>query len=152
MEKLIVKGGNRLVGAVKTSGAKNAVLPIIAASILGTTPSHLDEVPMLEDVHTIREVIKSLGLDVECSPEKNVLDIDSTEITSYEAPYELVRTMRASFLVMGPLLARIGKARISMPGGCAIGARPIDIHLMGVEALGVNIVQGHGYFVACALE
>lgn len=152
MEKLIVKGGNRLVGAVKTSGAKNAVLPIIAASILGTTPSHLDEVPMLEDVHTISEVLKCLGLAVECSPEKNVLDIDSTEITSYEAPYELVRTMRASFLVMGPLLARIGKARISMPGGCAIGARPIDIHLKGFEALGVKIEQGHGYIEASASE
>lgn len=150
MEKLIVKGGNRLVGAVKTSGAKNAVLPIIAASILGTTPSHLDEVPMLEDVHTISEVLKCLGLAVKCSPEKNVLDIDSTEITSYEAPYELVRTMRASFLVMGPLLARIGKARISMPGGCAIGARPIDIHLKGFEALGVKIEQGHGYIEASA--
>lgn len=152
MEKLIVKGGNRLVGAVKTSGAKNAVLPIIAASILGTTPSHLDEVPMLEDVHTISEVLKCLGLAVECSPEKNVLDIDSTEITSHEAPYELVRTMRASFLVMGPLLARIGKARISMPGGCAIGARPIDIHLKGFEALGVKIEQGHGYIEASAPE
>lgn len=152
MEKLIVKGGNRLVGAVKTSGAKNAVLPIIAASILGTTPSHLDEVPMLEDVHTISEVLKCLGLAVECSPEKNVLDIDSIEITSYEAPYELVRTMRASFLVMGPLLARIGKARISMPGGCAIGARPIDIHLKGFEALGVKIEQGHGYIEASAPE
>ena len=152
MEKLIVKGGNRLVGAVKTSGAKNAVLPIIAASILGTTPSRLDEVPMLEDVHTISEVLKCLGLAVECSPEKNVLDIDSTEITSYEAPYELVRTMRASFLVMGPLLARIGKARISMPGGCAIGARPIDIHLKGFEALGVKIEQGHGYIEASAPE
>jgi UDP-N-acetylglucosamine 1-carboxyvinyltransferase len=152
LEKLIVKGGNRLVGAVKTSGAKNAVLPIIAASILGTTPSHLDEVPMLEDVHTISEVLKCLGLAVKCSPEKNVLDIDSTSITSYEAPYELVRTMRASFLVMGPLLARIGKARISMPGGCAIGARPIDIHLKGFEALGVKIEQGHGYIEASAPE
>ena len=149
MEKLIVKGGNRLVGTVKTSGAKNAVLPIIAASILGTTPSHLDEVPMLEDVHTISEVLKCLGLKVAC-PETNVLDIDSSEITSYESPYELVRTMRASFLVMGPLLARIGKARISMPGGCAIGARPIDIHLKGFEALGVKIEQGHGYIEASA--
>lgn len=149
MEKLIVKGGNRLAGTVKTSGAKNAVLPIIAASILGTTPSHLDEVPMLEDVHTISEVLKCLGLKVACQ-KTNVLDIDSSEITSYEAPYELVRTMRASFLVMGPLLARIGKARISMPGGCAIGARPIDIHLKGFEALGVKIEQGHGYIEASA--
>ncbi len=152
MEKLVVRGGNRLVGAVKTSGAKNAVLPIIAASILGTTPSHLDEVPMLEDVHTISEVLKCLGLKVQFNPEANMLDIDSTNITSYEAPYELVRTMRASFLVMGPLLARIGKARISMPGGCAIGARPIDIHLKGFEALGVRIEQGHGYIEASAPE
>lgn len=151
MEKLIVRGGNRLVGTVKTSGAKNAVLPIIAASILGTTPSHLDEVPMLEDVHTISEVLKCLGLKVEC-PQDNHLIIDSRTLTSYEAPYELVRTMRASFLVMGPLLARMGKARISMPGGCAIGARPIDIHLKGFEALGVKIEQGHGYIEASAPE
>lgn len=149
MEKLIVKGGKRLVGTVKTSGAKNAVLPIIAASILGVTPSYLDEVPMLEDVHTISEVLKCLGLTV-TSTRPNRLEIDSREITSCEAPYELVRTMRASFLVMGPLLARIGKARISMPGGCAIGARPIDIHLKGFEALGVKIDQGHGYIEASA--
>ena len=149
MEKLVVRGGTRLVGTVKTSGAKNAVLPIIAASILGTTPSHLDEVPMLEDVHTISEVLKCLGLSV-TSSEPNVLDIDSTKITAYEAPYELVRTMRASFLVMGPLLARVGRARISMPGGCAIGARPIDIHLKAFEALGVKIEQGHGYIEASA--
>ena len=149
MEKLVVKGGKRLVGTVKTSGAKNAVLPIIAASILGVTPSHLNEVPMLEDVHTISEVLKCLGLTV-TNPEKNKLEIDSTKITSCEAPYELVRTMRASFLVMGPLLARIGRARISMPGGCAIGARPIDIHLKGFEALGVKIEQGHGYIEASA--
>lgn len=149
MEKLVVKGGKRLVGTVKTSGAKNAVLPIIAASILGVTPSHLDEVPMLEDVYTISEVLKCLGLTV-TNPKPNTLEIDSREITSCEAPYELVRTMRASFLVMGPLLARIGKARISMPGGCAIGARPIDIHLKGFEALGVKIDQGHGYIEASA--
>lgn len=147
MEKLIVKGGKRLRGTVKTSGAKNAVLPIIAAAILGTTPSHFDEVPMLEDVATISEVLRCLGLKV-TSPGLNELAIDSREITSCEAPYELVRTMRASFLVMGPLLARIGKARISMPGGCAIGARPIDIHLKGFEALGAKIEQGHGYIEA----
>ena len=144
MEKLVVRGGTRLVGTVKTSGAKNAVLPIIAASILGTTPSHLDEVPMLEDVHTISEVLKCLGLSV-TSSEPNVLDIDSTKITAYEAPYELVRTMRASFLVMGPLLARVGRARISMPGGCAIGARPIDIHLKAFEAMGAEINVGNGF-------
>lgn len=151
MEKLVVKGGKRLQGVVKTSGAKNAVLPIIAASVLGTTPSHLDEVPMLEDVQTISKVLGCLGVRVE-NPEPNVLDIDSSKITSCEAPYELVSTMRASFLVMGPLLAREGKARISMPGGCAIGARPIDIHLKGFEALGAKIDQDHGYIEASAPE
>ena len=147
MEKLIVKGGKRLVGTVKTSGAKNAVLPIIAASIMGTTPSHFDEVPMLEDVRTISEVLKSLGIKVE-SKEKNVLDIDSTTINSYEPPCELMRNMRASFFIMGPLLARMGKARIHMPGGCAIGARPVDIHLKGFEALGVVLKQEDGFIEA----
>lgn len=147
MEKLIVKGGKRLVGTVKTSGAKNAVLPIIAASIMGVTPSHFDEVPMLEDVRTISEVLKSLGIKVE-SKEKNVLDIDSTTINSYEPPCELMRNMRASFFIMGPLLARMGKARIHMPGGCAIGARPIDIHLKGFEALGVVLKQEDGFIEA----
>ncbi|MBR1975995.1 MAG: UDP-N-acetylglucosamine 1-carboxyvinyltransferase [Phascolarctobacterium sp.] len=147
MEKLIVKGGKRLVGTVKTSGAKNAVLPIIAASIMGVTPSHFDEVPMLEDVRTISEVLKSLGIKVE-SKEKNVLDIDSTTINSYEPPCELMRNMRASFFIMGPLLGRMGKARIHMPGGCAIGARPVDIHLKGFEALGVVLRQEDGFIEA----
>ena len=149
MERLIVKGGNRLVGRVKTSGAKNAVLPIIAASILGTSPSRLDEIPALEDVRTICAVLECLGIKVDAS-EPNALKVDSTEITSCEAPYELVRSMRASFLVMGPLLARKGYARISQPGGCAIGTRPIDLHLKGFEALGVKIEQGHGYIEASA--
>lgn len=143
MEKLIVKGGKRLVGTVKTSGAKNAVLPIIAASIMGITPSHFDEVPMLEDVRTISEILKGLGIKVEASP-NNILDIDSTVVDSYEPPCELMRNMRASFFIMGPLLARMGKAKIYMPGGCAIGARPIDIHLKGFEALGVEIKQSEG--------
>ena len=147
MEKLIVKGGKRLVGTVKTSGAKNAVLPIIAASIMGTTPSHFDEVPMLEDVRTISEVLRCLGLKVE-SNQKNILDIDSTVINSYEPPCELMRNMRASFFIMGPLLARMGKARIHMPGGCAIGARPVDIHLKGFEALGVVLEQKDGFIEA----
>ena len=147
MEKLIVKGGKRLVGTVKTSGAKNAVLPIIAASIMGTSPSHFDEVPMLEDVRTISEVLRSLGIKVE-SKEKNCLDIDSTMVESYEPPCELMRNMRASFFVMGPLLARMGKARIYMPGGCAIGARPVDIHLKGFEALGVVLDQQDGFIEA----
>lgn len=149
MERLIVKGGNRLVGTVKTSGAKNAVLPIIAASILGTSPSRLDEIPALEDVRTICAVLECLGIKVGAS-EPHTLKIDSREITSCEAPYELVRSMRASFLVMGPLLARKGYARISQPGGCAIGTRPIDLHLKGFEALGVKIEQGHGYIEASA--
>lgn len=149
MEKLVVKGGNRLTGSVKTSGAKNAVLPIIAASILGNTPSRLEEIPALDDVRTICAVLNCLGIKVDAS-EPHVLNIDSTEITSCEAPYELVRCMRASFLVMGPLLARKGKARISQPGGCAIGTRPIDLHLKGFEALGVKIEQGHGYIEATA--
>lgn len=149
MERLIVKGGNRLVGRVKISGAKNAVLPIIAASILGTSPSRLDEIPALEDVRTICAVLECLGIKVDAS-EPNALKVDSTEITSCEAPYELVRSMRASFLVMGPLLARKGYARISQPGGCAIGTRPIDLHLKGFEALGVKIEQGHGYIEASA--
>ena len=147
MEKLIVKGGKRLVGTVKTSGAKNAVLPIIAASIMGTSPSHFDEVPMLEDVRTISEVLRSLGIKVD-SKEKNCLDIDSTVVESYEPPCELMRNMRASFFVMGPLLARMGKARIYMPGGCAIGARPVDIHLKGFEALGVVLDQQDGFIEA----
>lgn len=151
MERLIVKGGNRLVGTVKTSGAKNAVLPIIAASILGTSSSRLDEIPALEDVRTICAVLECLGIKVDAS-EPHTLKIDSREITSCEAPYELVRSMRASFLVMGPLLARKGYARISQPGGCAIGTRPIDLHLKGFEALGVKIEQGHGYIEASAPE
>ena len=151
MERLIVKGGNCLVGTVKTSGAKNAVLPIIAASILGTSPSRLDEIPALEDVRTICAVLECLGIKVDAS-EPHTLKIDSREITSCEAPYELVRSMRASFLVMGPLLARKGYARISQPGGCAIGTRPIDLHLKGFEALGVKIEQGHGYIEASAPE
>lgn len=151
MERLIVKGGNRLVGTVKTSGAKNAVLPIIAASILGTSPSRLDEIPALEDVRTLCAVLECLGIKVDAS-EPHTLKIDSREITSCEAPYELVRSMRASFLVMGPLLARKGYARISQPGGCAIGTRPIDLHLKGFEALGVKIEQGHGYIEASAPE
>lgn len=143
MEKLVVKGGKRLVGTVKTSGAKNAVLPIIAASIMGVTPSHFDEVPMLEDVRTISEILKGLGIKVKTS-QNNILDIDSTVVDSYEPPCELMRNMRASFFIMGPLLARMGKARIYMPGGCAIGARPIDIHLKGFAALGVEIDQSEG--------
>ena len=149
MDKLIVRGGNRLVGTVKTSGAKNAVLPIIAASILGETPSHLDEIPKLEDVRTICGVLRYLGVKIDDSREHE-LTLDTSRILAYEAPYELVRTMRASFVVLGPLLARMGHARISQPGGCAIGSRPIDLHLKGFEALGAKISQDHGFVEAYA--
>ena len=149
VDKLIVRGGNRLVGTVKTSGAKNAVLPIIAASILGETPSHLDEIPKLEDVRTICGVLKYLGVKIDDSKEHELV-LDTSRITAYEAPYELVRTMRASFVVLGPLLARMGHARISQPGGCAIGSRPIDLHLKGFEALGAKISQNHGFVEAYA--
>ena len=149
MDKLIVRGGNRLVGTVKTSGAKNAVLPIIAASILGETPSHLDEIPKLEDVRTICGVLRYLGVKIDDSKEHE-LTLDTSRILAYEAPYELVRTMRASFVVLGPLLARMGHARISQPGGCAIGSRPIDLHLKGFEALGAKISQDHGFVEAYA--
>jgi UDP-N-acetylglucosamine 1-carboxyvinyltransferase len=148
LEKLIITGGKKLTGTVKVSGAKNAVLPIIAASLLGSTPSRLLEAPNLEDVRTISEVIEHLGVSV--GYDEDALVIDSTNITSCEAPYELVRKMRASFLVMGPLLARRGRAKISLPGGCAIGTRPIDLHLKGFEALGAQIELGHGYVEARA--
>ncbi len=132
MDKLIVRGGNRLVGTVKTSGAKNAVLPIIAASILGETPSHLDEIPKLEDVRTICGVLKYLGVKIDDSKEHELV-LDTSRITAYE-----------------PLLARMGHARISQPGGCAIGSRPIDLHLKGFEALGAKISQDHGFVEAYA--
>jgi UDP-N-acetylglucosamine 1-carboxyvinyltransferase len=151
VEKLIIKGGNKLSGIVKISGAKNAVLPIITASLLGTTPSTLEEIPDLEDVRTISAVLAALGVKVDAS-KRETLFIDSTHISTLEAPYELVRKMRASFLVIGPLLARFGHAKISLPGGCAIGTRPIDLHLKGFEALGAKIELGHGFIEARAPE
>ncbi|MGL5269967.1 MAG: UDP-N-acetylglucosamine 1-carboxyvinyltransferase [Selenomonadaceae bacterium] len=151
MEKLIINGGNRLEGRVKISGAKNAVLPIIAATLLGQDqPSLLDEVPALEDVHTISEVLLELGVKAQFDEAKNTLLVDSSKIACCEAPYDLVRKMRASFLIMGPLLARCGQAKISLPGGCAIGTRPIDLHLKGFEALGAEIEIGHGFILAKA--
>ena len=151
MEKLIIKGGCRLAGRVKISGAKNAVLPIIAATLLGQdAPSRLEEVPSLDDVHTITEVLRALGVHAAFDKAANALTVDSCEIKRTEAPYELVRKMRASFLIMGPLLARLGHAKISLPGGCAIGTRPIDLHLKGFEALGAKIEIGHGYIEARA--
>ena len=136
---------------MKISGAKNAVLPIIAATLLGQdAPSLLDEVPALEDVHTITEVLKKLGVQAEFDAVRHQMKVDSSVIGSCEAPYDLVRKMRASFLIMGPLLARCGQAKISLPGGCAIGTRPIDLHLKGFEALGAQIKIGHGFIEATA--
>lgn len=143
MEKLVIHGGKTLEGTVRVSGAKNAVLPIIVASMLGTTQSVLTEIPKLDDVHTVCEVITSLGVQIE-QPQAGTLVIDASHLTSTSAPYDLVRRMRASFLVMGPLLARKGHAKISLPGGCSIGARPIDLHLKAFEAMGavINLENG----------
>ena len=143
MEKLGIHGGKPLRGTVRVSGAKNAVLPIIVASMLGTTKSTLTEIPKLDDVHTVCDVIESLGVHIE-NPQKGVLEIDASNLSSTSAPYDLVRRMRASFLVMGPLLARKGRAKISLPGGCSIGARPIDLHLKAFEAMGavINLENG----------
>jgi UDP-N-acetylglucosamine 1-carboxyvinyltransferase len=150
LEKLFIQGGRRLSGTVKISGAKNAVLPVIAASLLASTPSVIEEIPDLDDVKTITEVLQYLGLNTRREP--GSLFVDSTGVKSCEASYELVRKMRASFLVMGPLLSRFQEARISQPGGCAIGTRPIDLHLKGFEALGAEIIQGHGFIEARAPE
>lgn len=149
MEKLVIHGGKSLQGTVRVSGAKNAVLPIIVASMLGTTQSTLTEIPKLADVHTVCDVIASLGVHIE-HPERDTLVIDAHELTSTTAPYDLVRRMRASFLVMGPLLARKGRAQISLPGGCSIGARPIDLHLKAFEAMGAVINLENGDIEATA--
>ncbi|MBQ7476041.1 MAG: UDP-N-acetylglucosamine 1-carboxyvinyltransferase [Selenomonadaceae bacterium] len=151
MERLIINGGNRLTGTVKISGAKNAVLPIIAATLLGQDKETcLDEVPCLEDVKTICDVLKTLDVKVHHEPQNHRLYVDASKIGCVTAPYDLVRKMRASFLIMGPLLARHGEAKISLPGGCAIGTRPIDLHLKGFEALGAKISIGHGDISAVA--
>ena len=148
MEKLIIQGGTPLQGRIRVSSAKNAVLPIIAATLLASTPSTLLEIPDLEDVHTICDVIASLGVKVTKDGEN--ITFDASTISAVEAPYDLVRRMRASFLVMGPLLARKGEARIALPGGCAIGSRPIDLHLKAFEALGATITMGEGFVEAKA--
>ncbi|EJW18445.1 UDP-N-acetylglucosamine 1-carboxyvinyltransferase 1 [Paenibacillus alvei DSM 29] len=147
MSKFIVRGGNRLMGTVRVSGAKNSVLPIIAASLLGEKGvSVICDAPPLDDVKTIHNVLEKLGASLTYSNE--TIHVNAENLHSYEAPYELVRKMRASFLVMGPLLARAGQARISLPGGCAIGTRPIDQHLKGFEAMGAVIGLGQGYIEA----
>ncbi|CAM3945708.1 MULTISPECIES: UDP-N-acetylglucosamine 1-carboxyvinyltransferase [Bacillus] len=147
MEKIIVRGGKRLNGTVRVEGAKNAVLPIIAAALLASDGKNvLSEVPVLSDVYTINEVLRHLNAEVVF--ENNQVTIDSSKELNIEAPFEYVRKMRASVQVMGPLLARNGRARIALPGGCAIGSRPIDQHLKGFEAMGAKVQVGNGFVEA----
>ncbi|MBP1045137.1 UDP-N-acetylglucosamine 1-carboxyvinyltransferase [Enterococcus sp. BWM-S5] len=153
MEQIVVHGGNQLKGTVKIEGAKNAVLPILAATLLadeGTTV--LKNVPILSDVFTMNQVIRHLNVDVDFNQEENTVVIDATKPLGIEANYEYVSQMRASIVVMGPLLARNGHAKVAMPGGCAIGKRPIDLHLKGFQALGAEIIQKNGYIEAIAKE
>lgn len=142
MSKIIINGGRRLSGTVRISGAKNATLPIIAASLLCKDQTTVNGIPSLDDVITICRVVEVLGADVKIGD--GAITINSVNLRSSEAPYELVSKMRASILVMGPLLARLGRAKIYLPGGCAIGARPIDLHLKGFRALGAEIVYEYG--------
>ncbi|MGM0924716.1 MAG: UDP-N-acetylglucosamine 1-carboxyvinyltransferase [Bacillota bacterium] len=147
MEKIIVRGGRKLNGTVKVEGAKNAVLPVIAASLLASEQkSIICDVPTLSDVYTINEVLRHLGAEVHF--ENNQVFVDASKELNMEAPFEYVRKMRASVLVMGPLLARNGRARVALPGGCAIGSRPIDQHLKGFEAMGATIKVGNGFIDA----
>lgn len=146
-DKLFITGGSQLKGTVVIDGAKNSALSIMAACLLSPEVSTLENVPRLKDVYSMIEVIKTLGIHVEWK-DNNTLSIDPDDFNNYEAPYELVKTMRASFLVMGPLLARLKRAKISLPGGCAIGARPVDFHLKGFRALGANIATEKGYIKA----
>ncbi|MFJ7734205.1 UDP-N-acetylglucosamine 1-carboxyvinyltransferase [Lysinibacillus sp. NPDC097231] len=149
MEKIIVTGGQKLQGKVRVEGAKNAVLPILAAALLASKGENvIKEVPNLADVYTINEVLKSLNAAVTYIPEDNIVYIDTTKELSSEAQFEFVSKMRASILVMGSLLARNGYARVALPGGCAIGSRPIELHLKGFEAMGAKISFGHGYVEA----
>lgn len=149
VDKIVVKGGRILKGKVRVEGAKNAVLPVLAAALLASKGKNIiRDVPNLADVYTINEVLKSLNAEVNYNPNTNEVVIDSSSTLSSEAQFEYVRKMRASILVMGPLLARNGFARVALPGGCAIGSRPIDQHLKGFEAMGAEISFGHGYVEA----
>ena len=148
MEKIVIRGGNRLKGEVQVSGAKNSALPLLFATLLAPGLHRVANVPQLRDITTVEKVLSILGAHV--IREGDVFSVDANAIESIEAPYELVRTMRASVLVLGPLLARLGHARVSLPGGCAIGARPINLHLKGLEALGAKISLDHGYVEARA--
>ena len=153
MEEIIVRGGNQLNGTVRIEGAKNAVLPILAASLLAEEGiTTLDNVPILSDVFTMNQVIRHLNVYLYFDEQKNQVTIDASRQLEIEAPYEYVSQMRASIVVMGPLLARNGHAKVAMPGGCAIGKRPIDLHLKGFQALGAKIIQKNGYIEAIADE
>ena len=144
MDKIVVKGGKKLSGTVRVEGAKNAVLPVLAASLIASEgKSIINDVPTLDDVYTINEVLRNLHAEVEF--ESNQVTIDATNQLATEAPFEYVRQMRASVLVLGPLLARYGHAKVAMPGGCAIGTRPIDLHLKGFEAMGAKVNTGNGF-------
>ncbi|MEG2155236.1 MAG: UDP-N-acetylglucosamine 1-carboxyvinyltransferase [Burkholderiaceae bacterium] len=148
MEKLKISGGTRLAGEVRASGAKNAALPILASALLAGDEVVLANVPQLADITTMAKLLRGMGVSWE--REGDVVRLNAATITSTEAPYELVKTMRASILVLGPLVARFGQARVSLPGGCAIGARPVDQHIKGLQALGAEIAIEHGYVVAKA--
>lgn len=148
MEKIVIDGGTPLNGEVALSGSKNAALPILSACLLTGGWHTLQNIPILRDIRTIKEILSKLGVAFEES--NQALRVNADNLDSFVAPYQLVKTMRASILVLGPLLSRLGKARISLPGGCAIGARPIDLHLKGLSAMGVNINLEHGYVVATA--
>lgn len=151
MEKIVVRGGKHLTGTVKVEGAKNAVLPILAATILANKgQSKLTNVPILSDVFTINEVLSHLNLNVNFDQAKKEILLDATNELYFEAPFEYVSKMRASIVVMGPLLARLGHAKVALPGGCAIGTRPIDLHLKGFEAMGAEVHIENGYIEAFA--
>ncbi|MDP3840810.1 MAG: UDP-N-acetylglucosamine 1-carboxyvinyltransferase, partial [Methylococcales bacterium] len=147
MDKLIITGGTRLSGELRISGAKNAALPILAATLLSTTPVSVGNIPHLHDITTTMELLGRMGVSLLVDEKMNI-EVDSSTINSYEAPYELVRTMRASILVLGPLLARFGEAHVSLPGGCAIGTRPVDIHLNGLIKMGADITVEGGFIHA----
>jgi len=151
MDKLLIRGGRRLHGEVVISGAKNAALPGLCAALLSPTPVTLANVPQLQDVNTTLKLLRSMGVGAErSSAQPDNVHIDASRVASPEAPYELVKTMRASILVLGPLLARFGQATVSLPGGCAIGSRPVDQHIAGLKAMGADIRVEHGYIVARA--
>jgi len=148
MDRIIIRGGERLIGDVEVSGSKNSTLPIFVSCLLSEGENVFSNVPDLKDVQTIIKVLRNLGVGV--SQEEGFYRINATEVSSDEAPYDLVKTMRASILVLGPLVARRKRATVSLPGGCAIGARPINLHLMGLEAMGAKIDLRHGYIEARA--